>query len=328
MRRPLVTLAVLAATIAGCGVNPVRMQLPEFGTETIDVVIEFGNALNLPTGAKVGFNGSDVGKVRDVRLDGDLVAVTASLDKESPIPADCTAAIVQDTLLGDTYISLTGPPLEGQPAPPLTDGAVIPMSHTSPPSSIEDTLVTLSSFLGGGALQQLQTALRRLHSTLPPTVDETRRLATTLSADLRDMAANSQELDRTVDQLSRVSASLSSKAEYLQDIASEASIDFWGKALGAITSVVDVILSADDLVRNALWLLPVLDSISTAMEQVGVASGPDRYAFADQAIDFTAQTLLPFLADPRLRIGQVVTPDGTDRTADTERVLRNLGGTR
>lgn len=294
--RYLLCIGAIASTVAGCGLNPVKMQPPTLG-DTYPVVIEFANALNLPLGAKVAFEGGTVGTVRDVSLGNGAVAVTAGIDTGVTIPGDATAAIVQDTILGDSYVKLTRPDAGTTTASPLAAGSHIRTERTKPPASIEDMMTTLSWFLGTGSLQQMGATLRRVNAALPKTDAETRRVATALSADLRSIAQNSDDLDRTLDNLHHSTAILADRAETLQDLVSDASLDFWNKLFTTLTGVIVIVTSLHSIGTSTSWVLPVLDSSSNMLEQLGVpgGGGGDEIGFTDQG---RGTTLLPFLTNP------------------------------
>ncbi|MUM19893.1 MlaD family protein [Mycobacteroides sp. CBMA 271] len=321
-RSPLVWVVLVATTVSGCGLNPVRMQPPTFGgPPTVRVVLEFSSALNLPAGAKVTYEGDNVGSVRSVALEGGVVAVAANLDSQARIPAASTAAIVQDTVLGDCYVSL-GRPAGVDTGPSLTDGARIPVGRTRPPASIEDMMTSLSSFIGSGSIQRLGGMLHTVNAAMPPTTDQTRKVAATVARDLRSLASNSAEVDRSIDTLGELAASLKNQAGVLDDFLTADSVDFWTKIWAGIASVIGVLSALGDIFGRGAWLIPLLDSVSTALEQTGPPGG-------GSTIDtFTNQTLLPFLLDPRVEIAEVATPDGVNRTADTRQILAKLGALR
>ncbi|SHU87343.1 Mce family protein [Mycobacteroides abscessus subsp. abscessus] len=319
----IVWILAVAIVTAGCGLNPVKMRPPTLSeSQMIPVVIEFSNALNLPLGAKVSYGGNAVGSVRSVRLDNGVVAVAADVDASAGVPSDATAAIVQDTVLGDSYVSLNKPTGAAEGAPALAAGARIPVSRTRPPNSIEDMMVTLSSFIGSGSFQRLQGMLRQVNASMPQDIEDLRRVSSTIARDIRSLAGNTSGLDRSIDNLSRLASTLKNNAAYVEDFTSAASVDFWSKFWGVVGSVVGLLGSLGDLLFKGVWIVPLLDSVSTALEQTGPPGG-------GSSIDtFTNQTLLPFLLDPQVQITQSVTPDGTDRTADTRRVLAQLGALR
>lgn len=297
--------AAIASAVAGCGLNPVKMPPPAFG-DKFGVVIEFSNALNLPLGAKVTFEGGTVGAVSDVGLDKVVVAVTANINAGTTIPSDATAAIVQDTILGDSYVKLTRSDADAvtDTARPLGDGARIPVDRTQPPASVEDMMTTMSWFLGTGSLQRIGATLRGINAVLPKTDADTRRVATTLAADLRSIAKNSDDLDRTLDTLQRSAGILADQADNFEDLASDSGLDFWNKMFTTLTGVVVAVTSLNSILANSSWLIPAVDSASNMWEQVGVpgGGGPAQIGFADQAP--VNRTLLPFLTNPPVVLTQ------------------------
>lgn len=319
----LVWVAAVATMVAGCGLNPVKMSAPRTGgSDTYQVVVDFSSALNLPAGAKVTYEGDRIGAVRSVELANGVVAVTTSLNASARIPGDATAAIVQDTILGDSYVSINKPAEGAGSIAPLVNGSRIPVSRTKPPNAVEDMLTTVASFLGSGSVQNMQTMTRRINAALPRSNDETRKVAGALARDLRSLADNTSDLSAMVFTLEHMSVALKNNIYAIDDIGSAESADLWNKLWTAIAGVVGVMASMGNLVGQGSWLVPTVESVSTALEQTGAPG-------SGTAIDnFTNQTLLPFLMDPNIQITDVVTPDGTSRTADTRRVLAMLGALR
>jgi len=314
-----VAFLVLVSVTSGCGLNPVRMQLPELtGAHKFSVVIEFSNVLNLPAGSRIAYEGADVGVVRGVKLDHGVAQVSAELDGAAQIPGDSTAAIVQDTVLGDSYIRLARPAGDIA-APPLTAGAVVPAARTLPPTSIEDMMATLSSFLGTGSLQKLQNILRRMNQAMPSDPTEAARVAATLASDLRNLAAHTGEIDHTLANLGDLAKVLRERSEYVaEDYLSDHGQLFWQVIPNATASVLALVGGIGSLIGQGYWLIPVFDSVASALEQTGVPS----------LKNFTNQALLPFALNPRVDITTVTTLDGRDRTSDTDRLLRQLGAIR
>lgn len=310
---------VLISVMSGCALNPVRMQVPDFtGAHKFGVVIEFSNVLNLPAGSRIAYEGADVGVVRGVKLDHGVAQVSAELDGAAQIPGDSTAAIVQDTVLGDSYIRLARPAGDIA-APPLTAGAVVPIARTLPPTSIEDMMAILSSFLGTGSLQKLQSVLRRMNRAMPSDPTEAVQVAATLASDLRNLAAHTGEVDRTLAGLGDLAKVLQERSEYVdEDYLSDHGQLFWHVIPNATTSVLSMIGGVGSLIGQGYWLIPLFDSVATALEQTGVPSFQN----------FTNQALLPFALNPRVDITTVTSLDGTDRTSDTDRLLRQLGAVR
>ncbi|MFD6196474.1 MlaD family protein [Mycobacteriaceae bacterium NPDC060252] len=323
MRKPITALMVLAAvTLSGCSVNPARIRMPDISTNGFSATIQFANALNLPTGTKVTFEGVDVGSVRDIGLGSGVANVTVLLNSDAQVPDNANAAIIQETVLGDPYILLTRAPGVATTVPPLTEGGLITADHTLPATSVEDMLTTVSSFIGGGSIQQVQGSLERIKENLPRSVEESRKAATILTSNLKGVASNSDQIDRGLESLSQIGQITREHREDIQTLFTEEGVTYWERFDKSADLIIRIIPGMGDIVKNGYWLIPVMDSTSNALEQFG-ASGVDPVQFGWQLDGFTNQALLPFIADPRVNITGVTNPDGT--TTETQYARKALG---
>lgn len=89
----------------------------------IHVTALFPNAAGVNVGTDVRVAGLKIGSVTGQKLDPESyqVAVTLALDPEVKIPADSSAAVTSEGLLGSTFIAL----LPGGETTPLKNGDVI-----------------------------------------------------------------------------------------------------------------------------------------------------------------------------------------------------------
>jgi len=89
----------------------------------IRVIALFPNAAGVNVGTDVRVAGLKIGSVTDQKLDPESyqVAVTLALDPQVRIPADSSAAVTSEGLLGSTFIAL----LPGGATTPLKNGDVI-----------------------------------------------------------------------------------------------------------------------------------------------------------------------------------------------------------
>lgn len=130
-----VVIAISAIMIIGLG----YMRLPSllFGVGHYEVKIELPEAANLyPTG-NVTYRGSEVGRVSAVHLTDTGVEAKLSLTSGIPIPSDLDAQVHSQTAVGEQYVALLP---RNATSPPLKDGDVIPLSHTSVPPDINSVL--------------------------------------------------------------------------------------------------------------------------------------------------------------------------------------------
>ena len=74
------------------------------GEKTIDA--EFEQAAGMTAGQKIRVAGIEVGQVKDLKLDGNRVLATFSIEKGLELGADATAEIKMATILGTQYVAL------------------------------------------------------------------------------------------------------------------------------------------------------------------------------------------------------------------------------
>jgi phospholipid/cholesterol/gamma-HCH transport system substrate-binding protein len=144
---------------------------------------EFASSPGLHAGFEVAYLGVRVGKVNSVRLANRKVIVELDMDKGVKIPQHVTAAAARKSAIGEPYVELTPAPGQGD-APPLTPGAVIPVSQTSVPQ----------------AYGQLFGAVNRAVSAIDP--EDAGTLVHELAVGWDGRAESLRELIDGVDQLS------------------------------------------------------------------------------------------------------------------------------
>lgn len=213
MNYPLVGLFVLvlgAALIAGV------LWLASGGAfqTKYDLYLAFEDesVAGLNLNAPVKFNGVDVGKVKDIRLqpdNPDRVNLLFAIERGTPIKEDTVAVLKTQGLTGIAYVELSGgardsPPLRAAPGSPY------PVIRTKPSlrERLENMLTTV--------LEKLDNTTNNINSILS---DENRAALKSALADIaavsRTVAAHKQALDsgitnaaRTFDNASRATAQL------------------------------------------------------------------------------------------------------------------------
>jgi phospholipid/cholesterol/gamma-HCH transport system substrate-binding protein len=197
------------------------------------IVEESVAGLNL--NAPVKYNGVDVGKVQDIRLDPgnpDRVNLLFAIERDTPIRVDTVAVLKTQGLTGIAYVELSG---GARDAPPLraTAGSAYPEIRTKPSLSarLENVLTTV--------LAKLDSTSASINAILS---DENRAAFTSALADIaavsRTIAARKDTLDaaitsaaRTFDNGSRATAQLGPvierigrSAEAIQKMGNEAAL--------------------------------------------------------------------------------------------------------
>ena len=327
-RKVLAILAMLVASVVGatgCGLSPNKLPSVKAGVSSdYEVTLKFQSVLNLPTGADVMMNGLQVGRVKELNEHDDGVDVVVGLTKSRPVPAESSAIIRQNTPLGDTYLGLTPPENSGN-GDYLRDGSVIPISRTTSPPTLEDTIAVLANFVNGGTIQKIQETMGTLNRTLPE-IPDVRRLAATVSKDLKDLSTNTNELDRAINGLNGVAQSFPESAEYIEHIFSPGGVKYF-EAIGysVIRHIATLLPSVGSIFTGGLWVVPLLNSLATAAE-----TAQPMWPAGDGALNatnnFIGDTLKPFLENPKVTITSVKAA-GRDKQllSDAVAILRVLG---
>lgn len=125
------------------------------------VTAEFTAAVGIYNGTPVRQLGVNVGKVTNVKPEGNKVRVEIEYESQYSLPRNATAVEVANSLVSDRYIQLSAYTGSG---PKMGDGATIPLNRTAAPAELDDiykALNTLSTALGpngansNGALSNL-----------------------------------------------------------------------------------------------------------------------------------------------------------------------------
>lgn len=115
--------ALLVSTaLIGTGCTLVPADLKHAAGQSIKVTAYFESVAGLYADNDVDVLGMPVGRVLSITPQGGRVKVEFTVDKDIPIPADATAAIINTSLVTTRHIELSPTYTEG---PKLTDGATI-----------------------------------------------------------------------------------------------------------------------------------------------------------------------------------------------------------
>lgn len=173
--------AVLMMLIIAVGLNP--DQLLQRAT-TVRYQAVFADAGGLINGNEVTISGMKVGSVTDMSLDHGDVLVTFTVSGNVQLGSTSTAHIRTGSLLGQRVLTL-----ESAGTNALRPLSVIPLSRTSSPYSLSESLENLTSDIQGTDTKQLNQSLDTLSSTLNeiapqlgPAFDGVSRLSQSLNA--------------------------------------------------------------------------------------------------------------------------------------------------
>jgi virulence factor Mce-like protein len=327
--RTFVTAALsafaMSTTASACTALNVN-SLPQPGKSYnggYDITLQFDNVLNLPDRAKVVMGGTEVGAVTDVKVTTRQVGVTAKIDPSVSIPSNTRAALEQATVLGDIYVSLDPP--EDQPAAPLAPGGTIPLSQTTSPPQLEETLAHLADFVSSGSIQRLQNTIIGINRVTPPE-PALRNLASQVSADLQDLSNNIDVVDLLLQSVSQTGTILHDRLPSAQYWFSPRGMRGFDRAMQTSNYLGRLFPSVGSVYTGGYWLVPFLRSFVESTD----ALRRSKWAFEDEWPAWQklfTDTFLPQDKYPAINITSIVGPDGRELSGNVTDVLRMLGAT-
>lgn len=160
----------------------------------------FAEAGGLHTGDEVRVAGVKVGKVTDIRLEGDKVLVSFRV-KGVTLGDQTSAAVDVKTLLGQKYLAL---------APAGTDAlsGPIPEDHTTTPYDVNAAFSDLSTDLGKIDNKQLEKSLNTLSAAFKDTPASVRSMVTGLTALSKTISSRDTQLSQLFAKTSSVSGTI------------------------------------------------------------------------------------------------------------------------
>ena len=323
----LATLVMIASavTVSSCAAINVN-ALPQPGKTYgggYDIVIEFDNVLNLPDRAKVVMGGTQVGIVTKVAVASRQVDVTARIDPSVAVPSNVHAALQQATVLGDIYVTLDRP-TDQAAAPALAAGATIPLTQTTSPPQLEDTIAHLANFVSSGSIQRVQNTIIGINRVTPQGEGAVRKLASQVAADLSDLSNNIDVVDQWLN-------GVSGTGEVLHDRLSSAQYWFSPRGMTGLdrgtqigSYLATLFPSVGSVYTGGFWLVPLLNSLSDAsgaLQQSKWNFEKEWPAWHGLFTDF----FLPQDKYPAINITSIVGPDGRELSGNVADVLRIIG---
>ena len=272
----LIALALVLVVVLS--VNSLRI-----GQRTVEA--DFAQAAQLEAGDQVIVAGVPVGQVVKLKLAGDHVMVTMSLNHPVHLGANTTAAIKLTTLLGNRYLELA-PAGDGS----LPDGR-IPIGNTTVPydlqSALADATTTFSDVDAkqvGAAFDRLSGQLEGLPQLIPPVMQNVRtlsdlvagrreqigslltstsKLTTVIRSQQQDLGVlvtqGGELLSEIVSRRNSVETLLSATTSLMHTLAPIAVDDQpqIRSLMDNLDQIAGMLAHHDDLLRNILQVLPV-----------------------------------------------------------------------
>lgn len=320
-RTARVTTALLLTLVASaCSLRPEDLPSVRGGVgDGYEISLEFESVMNLPAGADVIMDGVRVGEVRELDVADDSVAVVAGIRQDTRVPADARAIVRQNTLLGDTYVALVRDP-DAVVGGYLEEGSTVPLSRTTSPPQLEDTMAVLATFVNGGSIRRVEDVMARVNAVMPP-VPEVERLASIVSVDLRDLGDRTAEIDRLLVEMDATAVTVDANADSLATIFDSSTVHYWRRlAVDVVSHIGQILPSVGSLYEGGLWLIPMFESLADTTDVS--RGGPSATV---EVSNFLRTTLIPFAQNPSVDIVSVETADGDQLLADAENILRMLG---
>lgn len=263
-------LAALAAlTVSSCAAISVN-DLPQPGAAYRDgytLVLEFANVLNLPDRAKVVMDGTTVGVVEGVAVTASAVDVKARIDADVKVPTDARAVLQQATVLGDIYVAIERP-ADSAVAGTVPDGGRIPVSQTTSPPQLEDTIASLANFVNSGSIQRVQNTIIRVNRVTPERAEQVRAIAARVSTNLADLSDNIYTVDQWLNGVVGTAQVMAERTPQLQYWFSPDGVTQWDRMMTAAIGVGILLPSVGSIYTGGYWMVPLLQSLGIAVGEV------------------------------------------------------------
>jgi phospholipid/cholesterol/gamma-HCH transport system substrate-binding protein len=247
-RNPVIIGAVSLAVIAVMILGAFRAQdLPLIGGGDT-YYAAFSESGGLKANDEVRIAGVRVGKVESVALDGDHVKVTFRVENGADFGDDTRAAIKVKTLLGAMYLSLE-PAGSGQ----MSEGAEIPVDHTSSPYDVVDAfsgLAETSEQIDTDQLAKSMTTLADLTRNTPEEFQGALKGVARLSSNI---ASRNDQINTLLGNLKRVSTVLDDRDQDIIGLMKDSDVLF--RALVARRQAVHNLLVSTSTLSKELTAL-------------------------------------------------------------------------
>ncbi|MFV8170464.1 MlaD family protein [Mycolicibacterium peregrinum] len=317
-----ITCGLILTSCASLSVNSVPLPGNSYAGG-YDIVAEFSNVLNLPDRAKVVMDGTRVGVVTKVNNTNNKVDVTARIDRDVVVPSKIRAVLQQATVLGDIYVALEREESASSAGPPLAAGGRIPLTQTTSPPQLEDTIAHLANFIGSGSIQRAQNSLVNINRVTPPKSDVT-RVVTQVTTDLQDLSENIENVDLLINGLYETSAVMAARTPELALLLSPEGVAGLRRDTILANIFGTLLPSLGSIYNGGYWLAPLLTSLGNAAEAVQGS----KQAVESEYPAWRRLVTEYFLQQdkyPAINITSIVGPDGRELSGDVEQVLRILG---
>ncbi|MCF8607495.1 MlaD family protein [Gordonia sp. HY442] len=337
--RPVVRMIVivLAAALAltGCSTYaefaPENLPTPQGLRDGRQISALVPTAVNVPLDSTVLVNGLDAGGVSAIEPADGATRITMRIDDATAVSSRARLELKQDTLLGDTYVSITNP--SDPTADALPAGGTLGIEQVAEPVQIEQLLSSLANFLGSGSLLQLGATFNRIDGQFPEDPKDIVEIRSVLADTLDTWASNTADLGSILTDVAGLSQKLASTKGTLEFALSPAGVNQF-RAISSTTYMVAILARLSDALGPAMPLVPVLSSLTRVVRDVVtpllIPGFPQNdVSNAELLTDVIDDKVLPWLKNaPGVNLRSVTVENGvSDRDLSREmvRVFRMLG---
>lgn len=324
--------------VTGCSAythfTPEELPTPQSVRTGWMMNVEVPTAVNLPLRSRVVVNGIASGVVSAIEPASGHTVVRLLVDESQAISAQATLELKQDTLLGDTYVSITNPPDAISSA--LPPGGTLPQSQVQRPVQIEQLMASLSNFLGSGDLMQLGSTFTTVNNQFPQDPAEVRKIQAVLTDTVNTWADSTQDITSILRNVTALTERLKSMKGTLQfALSPEGAGQF--RAMSDTTYLVVVLARLSRALGPAMPLVPVLTGltrlINTVVKPILIPGWPGSdVSNAELLVDVLNDKLVPYFKNaPGLNIRSMAIENNvSDReiAGQLTNVFRMLGMTR
>lgn len=319
---------VIAVAVSSCASINVNL-LPQPGNSYsggYDIVIEFDSALNLPDRAKVMLDGTTVGVVTNVTATSRQVDVNARIAPNVVLSSNVHATLQQATVLGDIYVALERSDTDRPAAGALRAGDHIPLSRTTSPPPLENTIANLANFVSSGTIQRIQNTIIGINRVAPSGENGVRKVASQVASDLSDLSNNIDTVDQWVKGVSETAEIMHNRIPTFKEWFSPQGMHGFDRLTNLTVYIGTLLPSLGTIYAGGYWLVPLFNSLADAFGAIQRSKWAVEQEWPAWRRLFT-DVFLPQYKYPAINITSIVGPDGRELSRNAQEVLQALGGT-
>jgi phospholipid/cholesterol/gamma-HCH transport system substrate-binding protein len=216
LRLRRVVAATLLVALAAVALPACSLPFVGGGGGTYRLSAYFDRAVSVFKSSDVRILGLQAGTVRKITVVGNRVRVDMAISNDIPVPADVSAQIVPQSLIGERYIQLAPAYKDGMAK--AKAGHVITEAHTITPVEPDEALAAVKKFLDsldphglGQLVSNLDEDLKGNGAALNDTLGSLSKVVSTF-------AAKDDQLGHIIDSFDRLTATLATRDQQLGQV--------------------------------------------------------------------------------------------------------------